>query len=170
MERRSESPCLRDSPDRGSGSPDVKAPPPGKVARLEQNGSPMGTRGRPNGAVSKPVGGNRAAALPARRAAVCGRLAAGCRQPRGDPGPALGEGTAAALAPAARSRGRGEVGDAAPAAGTRGAAAVAGFFRPLIALRSGCLVGRGDGAKHTRGSALSAQFSSAGCAAVPHSL
>ncbi|XP_071897455.1 DNA-binding protein SATB2 isoform X2 [Anas platyrhynchos] len=57
MERRSESPCLRDSPDRGSGSPDVKAPPPGKVARLEQNGSPMGTRGRPNGAVSKPVGG-----------------------------------------------------------------------------------------------------------------
>ncbi|NWR70660.1 SATB2 protein, partial [Centropus unirufus] len=55
MERRSESPCLRDSPDRGS--PDVKGPPPGKVARLEQNGSPMGTRGRPNGAVSKPVGG-----------------------------------------------------------------------------------------------------------------
>lgn len=57
MERRSESPCLRDSPDRGSGSPDVKGPPPGKVARLEQNGSPMGTRGRPNGAVAKPVGG-----------------------------------------------------------------------------------------------------------------
>ncbi|NWU70922.1 SATB2 protein, partial [Pterocles burchelli] len=57
MERRSESPCLRDSPDRGSGSPDVKGPPPGKVARLEQNGSPMGTRGRPNGAVTKPVGG-----------------------------------------------------------------------------------------------------------------
>ncbi|KAK2529613.1 Satb2 [Columba guinea] len=56
MERRSESPCLRDSPDRGSGSPDVKGPPPGKVARLEQNGSPMGTRGRPNGAVTKPVG------------------------------------------------------------------------------------------------------------------
>lgn len=65
MERRSESPCLRDSPDRGSGSPDVKGPPPGKVARLEQNGSPMGTRGRPNGAVTKPVGGNRAAALTA---------------------------------------------------------------------------------------------------------
>lgn len=65
MERRSESPCLRDSPDRGSGSPDVKGPPPGKVARLEQNGSPMGTRGRPNGAVTKPVGGNRAAALAA---------------------------------------------------------------------------------------------------------
>ncbi|XP_048725784.1 DNA-binding protein SATB2 isoform X2 [Caretta caretta] len=57
MERRSESPCLRDSPDRGSGSPDVKGPPPVKVARLEQNGSPMGTRGRPNGSVTKSVGG-----------------------------------------------------------------------------------------------------------------
>lgn len=58
MERRSESPCLRDSPDRRSGSPDVKGPPPAKVARLEQNGSPMGARGRPNGAVAKAVGGN----------------------------------------------------------------------------------------------------------------
>uniref|UniRef100_A0A8C6S087 Special AT-rich sequence binding protein 2 n=1 Tax=Nannospalax galili TaxID=1026970 RepID=A0A8C6S087_NANGA len=58
MERRSESPCLRDSPDRRSGSPDVKGPPPVKVARLEQNGSPMGARGRPNGAVAKAVGGN----------------------------------------------------------------------------------------------------------------
>lgn len=163
-------PACGTAPTEAAAAPMSRPPPPGKVARLEQNGSPMGTRGRPNGAVSKPVGGNRAAALPARRAAVCGRLAAGCRQPRGDPGPALGEGIAAALAPAARSRGRGEVGDAAPAAGTRGAAAVAGFFRPLVALRSGCLVGRGDGAKHTRGSALSAQFSSAGCAAVPHSL
>ncbi|XP_006889132.1 PREDICTED: DNA-binding protein SATB2 [Elephantulus edwardii] len=57
MERRSESPCLRDSPDRRSGSPDVKGPPPVKVARLEQNGSPMGARGRPNGAVAKAVGG-----------------------------------------------------------------------------------------------------------------
>ncbi|KYO33639.1 hypothetical protein Y1Q_0008788 [Alligator mississippiensis] len=57
MERRSESPCLRDSPDRGRASPDVRGPPPVKVARLEQNGSPMGTRGRPNGAVSKSVGG-----------------------------------------------------------------------------------------------------------------
>ncbi|RLW00972.1 hypothetical protein DV515_00008386, partial [Chloebia gouldiae] len=83
MERRSESPCLRDSPDRGSGSPDVKGPPPGKVARLEQNGSPMGTRGRPNGAVTKPVGGNRAAALAAapppgaRRAAGPGEACGG---------------------------------------------------------------------------------------------
>ena len=58
MERRSESPCLRDSPDRRSGSPDVKGPPSAKVARLEQNGSPMGARGRPNGAVAKAVGGN----------------------------------------------------------------------------------------------------------------
>ncbi|XP_053217210.1 DNA-binding protein SATB2 isoform X3 [Podarcis raffonei] len=57
MDRRSESPCLRDSPDRGSGSPDVKGPPPAKVARLEQNGSPMGARGRPNGSVTKSVGG-----------------------------------------------------------------------------------------------------------------
>ncbi|KAM7153076.1 DNA-binding protein SATB2 isoform 2-T2 [Macrochelys suwanniensis] len=57
MERRSESPCLRDSPDRGSASPDVKGPPPVKVARLEQNGSPMGTRGRPNGSVTKSLGG-----------------------------------------------------------------------------------------------------------------
>ncbi|CAI5761992.1 DNA-binding protein SATB2 isoform X2 [Podarcis lilfordi] len=57
MDRRSESPCLRDSPDRGSGSPDVKGPPPVKVARLEQNGSPMGARGRPNGSVTKSVGG-----------------------------------------------------------------------------------------------------------------
>ncbi|ELW62665.1 DNA-binding protein SATB2 [Tupaia chinensis] len=58
MERRSESPCLRDSPDRRSGSPDVKGPPPVKVARLEQNGSPMGARGRPNGAVAKALGGS----------------------------------------------------------------------------------------------------------------
>ncbi|XP_060637120.1 DNA-binding protein SATB2 isoform X2 [Anolis sagrei] len=62
MDRRSESPsCLRDSPDRGSGSPDLKGPPPlpppAKVARLEQNGSPVGARGRPNGAMAKSVGG-----------------------------------------------------------------------------------------------------------------
>ncbi|XP_026552629.1 DNA-binding protein SATB2 isoform X2 [Pseudonaja textilis] len=57
MDRRSESPCLRDSPERGSCSPDVKGPPPVKVARLEQNGSPMGARGRLNGSVTKSVGG-----------------------------------------------------------------------------------------------------------------
>ncbi|XP_032085042.1 DNA-binding protein SATB2 isoform X3 [Thamnophis elegans] len=57
MDRRSESPCLRDSPERGRGSPDVKGPPPVKVARLEQNGSPMGARGRLNGSVTKSVGG-----------------------------------------------------------------------------------------------------------------
>lgn len=95
MERRSESPCLRDSPDRGSGSPDVKGPPPGKVARLEQNGSPMGTRGRPNGAVTKPVGGNRAAALAAapppgvRRAMGPGERVAGGSAPCAE-GPAAG--------------------------------------------------------------------------------
>uniref|UniRef100_A0ACB8G0H2 Uncharacterized protein n=1 Tax=Sphaerodactylus townsendi TaxID=933632 RepID=A0ACB8G0H2_9SAUR len=59
MDLRSESPCLRESPDRGSGSPEVKGPPPVKVARLEQNGSPVGARGRPNGSVTKSLGGNK---------------------------------------------------------------------------------------------------------------
>ncbi|XP_069839374.1 DNA-binding protein SATB2 isoform X3 [Dendropsophus ebraccatus] len=57
MEMRSESPSLRDSPDRRSNSPDAKSPPPIKVARLEQNGSPLGARGRTNGSLSKSVGG-----------------------------------------------------------------------------------------------------------------
>ncbi|XP_069589646.1 DNA-binding protein SATB2 isoform X3 [Ranitomeya imitator] len=57
MEMRSESPSLRDSPDRRSNSPDAISPPPIKVARLEQNGSPLGARGRPNGSLSKSVGG-----------------------------------------------------------------------------------------------------------------
>lgn len=57
MEMRSDSPSLRDSPDRRSNSPDTKSPPPIKVARLEQNGSPLGARGRPNGLLSKSVGG-----------------------------------------------------------------------------------------------------------------
>ncbi|KAM3917298.1 DNA-binding protein SATB2 isoform 2-T2 [Leptodactylus fuscus] len=57
MEMRSESPSLRDSPDRRSISPDAKSPPPIKVARLEQNGSPLGARGRPNGSLTKSVGG-----------------------------------------------------------------------------------------------------------------
>ncbi|KAM4025263.1 DNA-binding protein SATB2 isoform 1-T3 [Anomaloglossus baeobatrachus] len=57
MEMRSESPSLRDSPDRRSNSPDAISPPPIKVARLEQNGSPLGSRGRPNGSLSKSVGG-----------------------------------------------------------------------------------------------------------------
>ncbi|KAE8580282.1 hypothetical protein XENTR_v10024382 [Xenopus tropicalis] len=56
MEGRSESPSLRDSPDRGSNSPESKSPPP-KMARLEQNGSPTGIRGRPNGSLSKYNGG-----------------------------------------------------------------------------------------------------------------
>ncbi|KAM4626092.1 DNA-binding protein SATB2 isoform 3-T3 [Discoglossus pictus] len=57
MELRTESPCLKDSPDRRSNSPDAKSPPPIKVARLEQNGSPSGSRGRPNGSLSKSMGG-----------------------------------------------------------------------------------------------------------------
>ncbi|XP_053554713.1 DNA-binding protein SATB2 isoform X2 [Bombina bombina] len=57
MEMRTESPCLRDSPDRRSNSPDTKSPPPIKVPRLEQNGSPSGARGRTNGSLSKSVGG-----------------------------------------------------------------------------------------------------------------
>ncbi|KAG8558994.1 hypothetical protein GDO81_017212 [Engystomops pustulosus] len=57
MEMRSESPSLRDSPDRRSTSPDAKSPPPIKVARLEQNGSPLGARGRSNGSLTKSVGG-----------------------------------------------------------------------------------------------------------------
>lgn len=164
----------------------------------------MGTRGRPNGAVSKPVGGNRAAALPARRAAVCGRLAAGCRQvparplsaARGSPGPSRGAApwgpwlgarrplggapgaqrghrrrlsarSPAALAAAGGGRSGTRLPQRGPRGAGRGAAAVAGFFRPLIALRSSSLVGRGDGAKHMRGSALSAKFLSVSFAAVP---
>ncbi|XP_040213322.1 DNA-binding protein SATB2 isoform X3 [Rana temporaria] len=57
MEMRSDSPSLRDSPDRRSNSPDTKSPPPMKMARLEQNGSPLGARGRSNGTLSKSVGG-----------------------------------------------------------------------------------------------------------------
>ncbi|XP_075687323.1 DNA-binding protein SATB2 isoform X3 [Rhinoderma darwinii] len=57
MELRCDSPILRDSPDRRSNSPDDKSPPPIKVARLEQNGSPLGARGRSNGSLTKSVGG-----------------------------------------------------------------------------------------------------------------
>ncbi|XP_005989574.1 DNA-binding protein SATB2 [Latimeria chalumnae] len=57
MERRSESPCLKESPDRRSSSPDVRGLPPMKMARLEQNGSPTGVRGRLNGSMGKAVGG-----------------------------------------------------------------------------------------------------------------
>ncbi|XP_021105436.1 DNA-binding protein SATB2 isoform X2 [Heterocephalus glaber] len=56
MERRSDSPSLRDSPERRGGSPDAKGPP-AKAARLEQNGSPLGARGRTNGAAARAVGG-----------------------------------------------------------------------------------------------------------------
>ncbi|XP_069471908.1 DNA-binding protein SATB2 isoform X3 [Ambystoma mexicanum] len=60
MERRSDSqsPCLRESPERrGSSSPEARGPPPLKAPRLEQNGSPTGARGRPNGTLSKPLAG-----------------------------------------------------------------------------------------------------------------
>ncbi|XP_041120825.1 DNA-binding protein SATB2-like isoform X2 [Polyodon spathula] len=57
MERRSESPGLRDSPERRSSSPDTKGPPPGKMGRLEQNGSPTGARSRLNGATTRSLGG-----------------------------------------------------------------------------------------------------------------
>ncbi|MGH0143776.1 UNVERIFIED_CONTAM: hypothetical protein FKN15_000932 [Acipenser sinensis] len=57
MERRSESPGLRDSPERRSSSPDTKGPPPGKMGRLEQNGSPTGARSHLNGATTRSLGG-----------------------------------------------------------------------------------------------------------------
>ncbi|MBN3318628.1 SATB2 protein, partial [Atractosteus spatula] len=56
MERRSESPRLRDSPERRGSSPDLSGPPPGKMGRLEQNGSPPGPRTRHNGATLRPLG------------------------------------------------------------------------------------------------------------------
>ncbi|XP_076120068.1 DNA-binding protein SATB2 isoform X2 [Alosa pseudoharengus] len=58
MERGSESPCLRDSPERrGGSSPDLSGPPPVKMGRLELNGSPTGPRSRHNGASQRPLGG-----------------------------------------------------------------------------------------------------------------
>ncbi|XP_039611912.1 DNA-binding protein SATB2 isoform X2 [Polypterus senegalus] len=57
MERHSESPGLHNSPDRRSCSPDLKGPPPGKMARMEQNGSPTDTRVRHNGAPTRALGG-----------------------------------------------------------------------------------------------------------------
>ncbi|XP_031441242.1 DNA-binding protein SATB2 isoform X2 [Clupea harengus] len=58
MERGGESPRLRDSPERrGCSSPDLSGPPPGKMGRLELNGSPTGPRGRHNGATHRPLGG-----------------------------------------------------------------------------------------------------------------
>ncbi|XP_051786483.1 DNA-binding protein SATB2 isoform X4 [Erpetoichthys calabaricus] len=57
MERHSESPGLHNSPDRRSCSPDLKGPPPGKMARMEQNGSPTDIRVRHNGAPTRALGG-----------------------------------------------------------------------------------------------------------------
>ncbi|KAG9348690.1 hypothetical protein JZ751_029007 [Albula glossodonta] len=56
MERGSESPRRRDSPERRGGSPDLSGPPPGKVGRLELNGSPTGPRVRHNGGPLRPLG------------------------------------------------------------------------------------------------------------------
>lgn len=53
-----ESPCLRESPERRTASsPDLTGPPPGKISRLELNGSPTGPRIRHNGAPQKALGG-----------------------------------------------------------------------------------------------------------------
>ncbi|KPP75009.1 DNA-binding protein SATB2-like [Scleropages formosus] len=57
MERGSESPRLRESPERRGASPDLSGPPPGKMSRLELNGSPPGPRSRHNGAPLRPLGG-----------------------------------------------------------------------------------------------------------------
>uniref|UniRef100_A0A4W5MDL7 Uncharacterized protein n=1 Tax=Hucho hucho TaxID=62062 RepID=A0A4W5MDL7_9TELE len=52
-----ESPCLRDSPEQRGDSPDTCGPPPGKMSRLEVNGSPTGPRTRLNGTPLRPLGG-----------------------------------------------------------------------------------------------------------------
>ncbi|KAL4609109.1 DNA-binding protein SATB2-like [Arapaima gigas] len=57
MERTSESPRRRASPERRPSSPDLSGPPPGKMSRLELNGSPTGQRIPHNGAPLRPLGG-----------------------------------------------------------------------------------------------------------------
>ncbi|XP_071186659.1 DNA-binding protein SATB2-like isoform X2 [Salvelinus alpinus] len=52
-----ERPCLRDSPEQRGDSPDTCASPPGKMSRLEVNGSPTGPRTRLNGTPLRPLGG-----------------------------------------------------------------------------------------------------------------
>ncbi|XP_027035432.1 DNA-binding protein SATB2 isoform X2 [Tachysurus fulvidraco] len=53
-----ESPRPRESPERRTAtSPDLSGPPPGKISRLELNGSPTGPRSRHNGAPQRPLGG-----------------------------------------------------------------------------------------------------------------
>uniref|UniRef100_A0A4W5MDG5 CMP domain-containing protein n=1 Tax=Hucho hucho TaxID=62062 RepID=A0A4W5MDG5_9TELE len=52
-----ESPCLRDSPEQRGDSPDTCGPPPGKMSRLEVNGSPTGPRTCLNGTPLRPLGG-----------------------------------------------------------------------------------------------------------------
>ncbi|XP_046701149.1 DNA-binding protein SATB2 isoform X3 [Silurus meridionalis] len=52
-----ESPRLRESPERRTAtSPDLSGPPPGKISRLELNGSPTGPRSRHNGAPQRALG------------------------------------------------------------------------------------------------------------------
>ncbi|XP_010890410.1 DNA-binding protein SATB2 isoform X1 [Esox lucius] len=53
----SDSPCLRDSPEQRGESPDHCGPPPGKMSRLEVNGSPTAPRTRLNGTPLRPLGG-----------------------------------------------------------------------------------------------------------------
>ncbi|XP_062312876.1 DNA-binding protein SATB2 isoform X1 [Osmerus eperlanus] len=57
MERGGESPRMQDSPERRGASPDLCGPPPGKMGRLELNGSPTGPRLRLNGAPQRPLAG-----------------------------------------------------------------------------------------------------------------
>uniref|UniRef100_A0A8C9TZ26 DNA-binding protein SATB n=1 Tax=Scleropages formosus TaxID=113540 RepID=A0A8C9TZ26_SCLFO len=57
MERTSESPRRRTSPERRPSSPDLSGAPPGKMSRLELNGSPTGQRIPHNGAPLRPLGG-----------------------------------------------------------------------------------------------------------------
>lgn len=53
-----ESPRPRESPERRTAtSPDLSGPPPGKISRLEMNGSPTGPRSRHNGAPQRALGG-----------------------------------------------------------------------------------------------------------------
>ncbi|XP_023683350.1 DNA-binding protein SATB2-like isoform X2 [Paramormyrops kingsleyae] len=57
MERGCESPRRWDSPEQRGGSPELSGPPPGKITRLELNGSPTGPRSSHNGAPPRPLGG-----------------------------------------------------------------------------------------------------------------
>lgn len=67
-----ESPRLRESPERrNAASPDLSAPPPGKISRLELNGSPTGPRNRHNGAPQRTLGGTTPAAAATVKFYIC---------------------------------------------------------------------------------------------------